>query len=99
LEDLMIDRAEQIRTETVTLQKADRDIREGWERLLHQQILLLDLQARGSQSKEAERLVELLRETLQEWERHRVLIVQRLAYLKDEPAAMALTWTESSGVS
>ena len=79
---IWMDRPSEIRLETATLRKADLDIRDGQARLLDQQNRLGDLQARGCPTKEAERLVELMQQTLLEWERHRALIVQRLAYLQ-----------------
>jgi hypothetical protein len=77
-------RAEQLRTERALLLKADSDIHEGWMRLRNQEDLLLELQEAGHDTKQAERLVELLKETLTEWERHRVLIRERVAYLEKE---------------
>jgi hypothetical protein len=66
------------------LLKADSDIHEGWMRLRNQEDLLLELQEAGHDTKQAEQLVELLKETLTEWERHRVLIRERVAYLEKE---------------
>jgi hypothetical protein len=40
------------------------------------------LQAAGENTREAERLVQLMKQSLIEWERHRVLIEQRIAYLE-----------------
>jgi hypothetical protein len=76
------DPAEQLKAEKTLLVKAEKDIEEGWQRLRSQQQLLADLQAGGHDSRQAERLVQLLRETLIEWERHRVLIEERVAYLE-----------------
>lgn len=76
------DPAEQLKAEKTLLVKAERDIEEGWRRLRNQQQLLSDLQAGGHDSRLAERLVQLLRETLIEWERHRVLIEERVSYLE-----------------
>lgn len=75
-------RAEELRTEKTLLLKAESDIEDGWKRLRHQQELLLELQAAGRDTRQAERLIELLKSTLVEWERHRVLIEQRAAYLE-----------------
>jgi hypothetical protein len=44
------------------------------------------LQASGQNTEQAERLVSLLKRTLIEWERHRALIEQRIAYLEGGPA-------------
>jgi hypothetical protein len=78
------ERAQQLKTERALLVKAESDIHEGWTRLRNQQDLLLELQAGGHDTKQAERLVELLKDTLAEWERHRVLIEERVAYLEKE---------------
>ena len=75
--------AEQLRSERATLAKADIDIEEGWARLRSQQDLLDWLQRAGHDTEQAERLVGLLKQTLIEWERHRTLIVQRVAYLEE----------------
>jgi hypothetical protein len=66
--------AEQLKAEKTLLLKAERDIENGRKRLRGQQQLLADLQAAKQDSKQAARLVQLLRETLIEWERHRALI-------------------------
>jgi hypothetical protein len=76
------DLAGELRAEKTLLLKAERDIEEGWTRLRNQQQLLGDLQAAGHDSTQAERLVRLLQQTLIEWERHRVLIEDRVAYLE-----------------
>lgn len=76
------DPAGQLRTEKALLIKADKDIEEGRKRLRNQQQLLSDLQAAGHDSKQAERLVDLMQQTLLEWERHRVLIEERITYLE-----------------
>jgi len=77
-------RAEQLRAEKVLLVKAETDIEDGWKRLRNQQDLLRELRAGGHDTKQAERLVGLLMQTLVEWERHRTLIVERVAYLEKE---------------
>ncbi|WP_407150629.1 hypothetical protein [Bradyrhizobium sp. ORS 86] len=73
---------EQLRSEQQLLAKADIDIEEGWMRIRNQQDLLDWLQACGHDTEQAERLIGLLKRTLIEWERHRTLIVQRVAYLE-----------------
>ncbi len=75
--------AEQLKAEQALLLKAERDIEDGWKRLRSQQQLLADLRAAGHDSRQAERLEQLLQQTLVEWERHRVLIEERVAYLKE----------------
>jgi hypothetical protein len=77
------DPAGQLRAEKDLLIKADKDIENGWQRLRNQQHLLDDLQAGGHDSRQAERLVLLLQQTLIEWERHRVLIEERITYLAE----------------
>jgi len=77
-------RAEQLRAEKVLLVKAETDIEDGWKRLRNQQDLLRELRASGHDAKQAERLVGLMMQTLVEWERHRILIVERVAYLEKE---------------
>jgi hypothetical protein len=44
--------------------------------------LLLELRAGGHDTTQAERLVQLMKDTLTEWERHRILIEDRVAYLE-----------------
>jgi hypothetical protein len=75
-------RAEELDAERSLLIKAEADIEEGWSRLRNQQELLDYLQISGHNTREAERLVQLMKRTLVEWERHRALIVQRIAYLQ-----------------
>ena len=84
------DRAEQLRAEKVLLVKAETDIEDGWKRLRNQQDLLRELRAGGHDTKLAERLVGLMMQTLVEWERHRILIVERVAYLEKETYPEAL---------
>ena len=79
---LPTDPAEQLRAEKTLLIKAEQDIEEGWRRLRNQQQLLEDLKAGGHDSRQAERLAQLLQQTLVEWERHRVLIKERVHYLE-----------------
>jgi hypothetical protein len=43
--------------------------------------------AGGHDTRQAERLVDLLKQSLVEWERHRVLIAQRVTYLQQEVEA------------
>lgn len=81
---VIADPAGQLRAEKQLLIKADKDIEDGRIRLRNQQHLLDNLQAGGHDSKQAERLVLLLRQTLIEWERHRVLIEERISYLEKQ---------------
>ena len=75
-------RTEQLLLEQQLLMKAEVDIEEGWSRLRNQQDLLTWMQSNGQDTREAERLAHLLKRTLIEWERHRTLIEQRVAYLQ-----------------
>jgi len=68
--------------EETQLRKADADIVAGRGRLHEQERLIRALRESGKATREAERLAALFRETLIEWERHRTLIIERLAYLK-----------------
>jgi hypothetical protein len=80
------ERAVELESEKQLLVKAEADIESGWSRLRNQQDLLTSLQASGQNTEQAERLVSLLKRTLIEWERHRALIEQRIAYLDGGPA-------------
>ncbi|MBV8925640.1 MAG: hypothetical protein JOZ74_09760 [Bradyrhizobium sp.] len=79
---LPADRVGELRAEKAALLKAESDIEEGWKRLRSQQDLATELRAAGHDTAQAERLVQLLRQTLIEWERHRALIEERVAYLQ-----------------
>jgi hypothetical protein len=79
---LPTDPAEQLRAEKDLLIKAEKDIEDGWKRLRNQQQLRDDLQAGGHDFTQAERLVLVLKQILIEWERHRLLIEQRIDYLE-----------------
>jgi hypothetical protein len=81
-------RTEQLLLERQLLSKAEVDIEEGWSRLRNQQDLLTRMQSNGRDTREAERLVHLLKRTLIEWERHRTLIEQRVAYLQKAAAGI-----------
>jgi hypothetical protein len=83
----LAERTAQLDAEQRLLVKADKDIDEGWQRIRSQEDRVRELLAGGHDTRQAERLVELLKETLVEWERHRVLIVQRVAYLRQEVEA------------
>ncbi|OAF11695.1 hypothetical protein [Bradyrhizobium neotropicale] len=80
----LAERTEQLKAEQRLLIKADRDIEEGWQRLRDQEERVRDLQADGHDICQAERLVDLLKQTLVEWERHRTLIEQRVIYLRQQ---------------
>ena len=76
------ERALELKAERDLLIKAEADIEQGWGRLRNQEELLTHMQASGQNTREAERLVALLKQTLIEWERHRVLIERRIAHLQ-----------------
>ncbi|WP_025036831.1 hypothetical protein [Bradyrhizobium sp. DOA9] len=82
----LADRTAQLEAEQRLLVKADQDIEEGWKRIRDQEDRVRELMAGGHDTRQAERLVSLLKETLVEWERHRVLIEERVAYLRQEVA-------------
>lgn len=75
-------RAEQLQAEQELLLKAEADIEAGWKRVRSQEKLLSELQAAGYDTRDGERLTDLMLQTMVEWERHRTLIEQRVAYLK-----------------
>ncbi|MGY3035410.1 hypothetical protein ACVIIV_004580 [Bradyrhizobium sp. USDA 4354] len=83
----LAERTAQLNAEQSLLVKADRDIEEGWRRIRDQEDRVRELMAGGHDTRQAERLVSLLKQTLVEWERHRVLIEQRVEYLRQEVAA------------
>jgi len=76
------DTALELEAEKRLLIKAEADIDAGWNRLRNQQDLVFSLLAAGENTREAERLVQLMKQSLVEWERHRGLIEQRIAYLE-----------------
>ncbi|MCK1745055.1 hypothetical protein IVA80_30625 [Bradyrhizobium sp. 139] len=75
---------EQLDSERRHLIRADRDIEEGWQRIRDQEDRARELNAGGRDAHQAERLVEVLKQTLTEWLRHRALIEQRIAYLRQQ---------------
>lgn len=80
-------RTAQLDAEQRLLVKADKDIEEGWQRIRDQEDRIRGLMAGGHDTRQAERLVDLLRQMLTEWERHRVLIAERVTYLRHEVEA------------
>jgi hypothetical protein len=76
------DRIAELNAEKALLVKAEKDIEEGWRRFRNQQDLLMGLRAAGHETRQAEHLLELFEQSLVEWERHRVLIEERVAYLE-----------------
>jgi hypothetical protein len=80
-EKFTADIARELEAEKRLLVKAGADIEAGWTRLRNQENLLSSMQAAGENTREAERLVRLMKQSLVEWERHRVLIEQRIVHL------------------
>jgi hypothetical protein len=78
----------EVEAEQRLLLKAEADIEAGWTRLRRQEDLVGWLRSAGHETGEAERLVELMKCSLLEWERHRVLIEQRVAYLRAKCAGL-----------
>jgi hypothetical protein len=78
-------RVEELAAEKAYLLKSEDDIEQGRSRIRHQEYLLLELRTDGHDTRQAERLVEFLKATLVEWERHHVMIAERIAYLETAP--------------
>lgn len=83
----LAERTEQLNAEQRLLEKADQDIDDGWQRIRDQEDRVRELMAGGRDARQAQRLVDLLKQTLIEWERHRVLIEQRVRYLRQHVEA------------
>jgi len=83
----LAERTAQLEAERGLLVKADQDIEEGWRRIHDQEDRVRELMAGGHDTCQAERLVSLLKQTVVEWERHRVMIAERVEYLRQEVAA------------
>lgn len=64
------------------LAKADRDLAEGERRISAQMLIIEHLRATGHGTDAAERLLLTLRETLETWLNHRVLIVETITRLE-----------------
>lgn len=76
------DRIDELRSERLVLKKAVADIAEGWKRIQHQEELVSELRAAGHDTRQAERLTVVFKDTLAEWERHCDLIKNRISYLE-----------------
>ena len=76
----------QLVNERQQLAKAVQHIELGWARFRRQEHALDELRAHGRDTVEAERLQGLTSRMLIEWERHRQLIAERIAYLEGEIA-------------
>lgn len=64
------------------LRIADDDLVAGRERLQRQEALLARMRTAGHQVDEGERLADLLRDTLDQWQQHRELIADRIVHLE-----------------
>lgn len=82
----LAERTLQLQAEERLLVKADQDIAEGSQRILDQEGRVQELMAAGHDCDQAQRLVDLFKQTLIEWKRHRTLIEQRVTYLRHEAA-------------
>ncbi|UWU89929.1 hypothetical protein [Bradyrhizobium sp. CB1015] len=80
----LAERTAQLDAERRLLVKADHDIESGWQRVRDQEDRVRELMAGGHDTLQAERLVDLLKQTLVEWERHRTLIEERVTFLQRE---------------
>lgn len=76
--------ARQLLDERELLLRTDAQIEGGLHRLHAQERLVSQLQASGRNTVAAERLRTMLESILAQWERHRELIAQRIAYLENE---------------
>jgi hypothetical protein len=77
---------EELRAEQLTLVKADADIVQGQARLEQQQARLAQLRESGHDTVQAEHLLLLFEQILDQWELHRVLIRQRIIHLQAQIA-------------
>jgi hypothetical protein len=73
---------DKIAEERALLLRATRDVIDGQVRLGRQYELLNEMRIKRLDTRHAERLIEVLSATLEQWERHRVMIGERLAYLE-----------------
>ena len=73
--------------ERQALVKSGIDISEGEGRIARQLMLRTEMRAKGLDTYEAERLLDLLRQTLAQWQAHHVMIVDRIAYLEIKEGA------------
>lgn len=67
-----------LEAERRTLEKAEQDIAEGERRVTRVSLLLETLRRDGLDTGEAEALLRMLEETLENWRGHRALILQRV---------------------
>lgn len=77
---------DEIEREERVLAKADTDIAEGSARVRDQSRVVDELRASGRPTEQAERLLRVMEATLAEWRKHRMLIIDRLAVLREAVA-------------
>ncbi len=97
--DAVMDARSELAREREVLARADRDVLQGRLRVQAQDRLVSDLRSRGADVREAERLLRLMRETLHQWQQHRVLILQRVGYLEAKSSTLAPPPDVPSGVT
>jgi hypothetical protein len=73
---------EELKSERGLLAKADRDIEQGWLRWRRQQQVVARFRVCGRPSQASDQLLAVTSQILVEWEKHRGLIAQRIAYLE-----------------
>ena len=74
--------AEELQRERAALERADKHIIEGAQRLQRQRLIVLQLEAKAIDFEQAQRLSAGLQATLAEWGRHRNLILHRIDHLE-----------------
>ena len=72
----------EIKAERSELERVHCELELGRNRLQSQRQLVAHLREQGRDVTQAERLAGLLDQTLEQWELHRSLIEQRIAYLE-----------------
>jgi hypothetical protein len=75
---------DKIADERATLLMAGRHIADGEDRLRRQRDLLYQMRIRKLDTCQGERLVDVLQATLEQWQLHRGMIIERLAYLEGQ---------------
>lgn len=73
------ERMPEIAREQADLDKAERDIRDGEERIAHQRKLIAELRRDGHDTAEAEKLLWTMQRSLDAWKAHRDTIDAMLA--------------------
>lgn len=78
----------ELRTELAAFAKAGQHICAAEVRIRKQQELAEKLGMKGRETRDAERLVDVLQRTLLQWEVHRRLIEERISYLETRRTAL-----------